>query len=131
MNGEFSLRAEVRRREGLTVRSVVQRQLWLMENQGLSKEKAYDVARKEFYALRHREDIERRIAVEEASMVGGYFGKTYMQVGMQLEDMQYERWKSWAADEIARLGALDADTPVQEETPIPEDMAPAQEAVAA
>lgn len=120
------------RGEGLTVRSVVQRQLWLMENQRLSKEKAYDIARKEFYALRHREDIERRIAVEEASMVGGYFGKTYMQVGMQLEDMQYERWKNWATDEIARLKSLDADTtgaaPV-EETPIPE-VAPAQDAVA-
>ncbi|KAK5656274.1 hypothetical protein OQA88_5037 [Cercophora sp. LCS_1] len=114
---------------------VVQRQLWLMENQGLTKEKAYDIARKEFYALRHREDIERRIAVEEASVVGGYFGKTYIQVGMQLEDMQYERWKSWATDEISRIQALDADTtgaaPVEEETPMPGDMAATPETVPA
>ncbi|KAK0634943.1 mitochondrial ribosomal protein S25-domain-containing protein [Bombardia bombarda] len=91
---------------------VVQRQLYLMENgnsetngKRLSKERAYDIVRKEFYKLRHQEDVERRIAVEEARMVGGYFGKSDVQVGMELEDKEYESWKHWASIEIARLDA--------------------------
>ncbi|KAL2135919.1 hypothetical protein VTI74DRAFT_6302 [Chaetomium olivicolor] len=85
--------------------SVVQRQLWLMEAKGLSKQRAYDVARKEFYKLRQQEEIERRIAVEEARMYGAYFGKTNLQVGMELEDAVYEQWKKWATEEIAKIEA--------------------------
>lgn len=76
-----------------------------MEAQGLSKQRAYDIARKEFYALRQQEEIERRIAVEEARMVGAYFGMNNLQVGMQLEDAMYEDWKKWATDQIAKLEA--------------------------
>jgi len=79
---------------------VVQRQLWLMENTKMSKEKAYDKARREFYKLRHQEEIEARIAVEEARMVGAYFGKSLLQVGVEIEDQQYENWKEWATKEI-------------------------------
>ena len=82
--------------------SVVQRQLWLMENQGMTKQEAYDKARHEFYKLRQLEQMERRIAVEEARMVGGYFGKDLLHVGMELEDQAYENWKKWATAEIAR-----------------------------
>ncbi len=69
----------------------------------ITKEEAYDQARKEFYALRQEEEIEARIAEEEARAVGGYFGKTRLHVGMELEDRQYERWKKWAETEIGRL----------------------------
>lgn len=68
----------------------------------MSKEGAYDQARKEFYLLRQREEIEQRIAVEEARMVGAYFGKSLIRVGMELEDKAYEKWKSWAADQIQK-----------------------------
>lgn len=76
-----------------------------MEAKGLSKQRAYDVARKEFYKLRQQEEIESRIAVEEARMYGGYFGKNNMQIGMGIEDEMYEKWKKWAAGEIAKLEA--------------------------
>lgn len=76
-----------------------------MENEGLSKAAAYDAARREFYALRQQEEIERRVAVEEARMYGGYFGQTDLQVGMAMEDAAYEAWKKWATDNIARLEA--------------------------
>ncbi|KAF2142375.1 uncharacterized protein K452DRAFT_358185 [Aplosporella prunicola CBS 121167] len=80
--------------------SVVQRQRWLMHNQGLSKASAYDQARKEFYRHRHMEDIERRIAHEEALHTGAYFSKSPLEVGMELEDKQFEEWKKWALKEV-------------------------------
>ena len=69
----------------------------------MSKQRAYDLARKEFYKLRQQEEIERRIAAEEARMYGAYFGKTNMQVGMELEDAMYNKWNKWATDQIAKL----------------------------
>ncbi|CAI4217190.1 unnamed protein product [Parascedosporium putredinis] len=92
---------------------VVQRQLWLMEN-GLPKDEAYDKARKEFYALRHEEEVERRIAKEEAQFVGAYFGKTRLEIGHEIEGKEFERWKVWAAAETERLRALRSgpETPV-------------------
>ncbi|GAP85542.1 putative 37S ribosomal protein rsm25 [Rosellinia necatrix] len=81
--------------------SVVQRQLWMMHNvEGMTREKAYDIVRREFYALRHAEDVERRIAKEEAMKVGAYFGKSALQVGMGLEDRQYEGWRKWATKQV-------------------------------
>ncbi|KAK6955438.1 mitochondrial ribosomal small subunit component [Daldinia eschscholtzii] len=83
---------------------VVQRQLWMMHNiPGITKEHAYDTVRKEFYALRQQEEVERRIAKEEAQMVGAYFGKSFLQVGMELEDQQYEQWKKWAGRQIEEV----------------------------
>ncbi|KAH0496186.1 hypothetical protein TgHK011_003563 [Trichoderma gracile] len=94
----------------LTGESVVQRQLWLMENDlvdgvKMSKRKAYDIVRREFYRLRQEEEVEKRIAVEEARYVGAYFGKTRLEVGMQLEDQEYENWKIWAGKETANREA--------------------------
>ncbi|KAG6040754.1 hypothetical protein E4U41_007194 [Claviceps citrina] len=80
----------------LTGECVVQRQLYLMKAEKMSRDKAYDTARREFYRLRQEEEIEKRVAVEEAKYVGGYFGKTRLDVGMQLEDQEFENWKVWA-----------------------------------
>jgi len=82
--------------------SVVQRQLWLMNHAGMSKQQAYDKARKEFYALRQEEDVGRRVAIEEARYVGAYFGKNQLQVGMEIEDQVYEQWKAWAQEEMVK-----------------------------
>lgn len=67
-----------------------------METQQLGKRKAYDQARQEFYRLRQAEEIEKRVALEEAKHVGAYFGKSRLDVGMQLENYEYENWKVWA-----------------------------------
>ncbi|KAK2625107.1 hypothetical protein QTJ16_005476 [Diplocarpon rosae] len=80
--------------------SVVQRQLWLVRNEGKSHIQAYDIARKEFYALRHEEEVERRVQREEALWTGAYFGKGVLEVGMELEDKSYEAWKAWALKEV-------------------------------
>ena len=77
-----------------------------MENvENMTKEQAYDIARKEFYDIRQQEDIQRRVAQEEARMVGGYFGKSRLQVSMELEDVTYEKWKKWAEGEALKLQA--------------------------
>lgn len=82
--------------------SVVQRQMWLMQHEGLDEAQAYDKARKEFYFYRHREDVERRVAKEEALATGAYFGKGPIEIGMELENQQWEDWKAWALKEIEK-----------------------------
>ncbi len=80
---------------------MIQRQTWLQENvPGISPATAYDQARKEFYKLRLQEDVQRRVAQEEALSTGAYFHKSTMEVGMELEDRQYEEWKAWAVKEV-------------------------------
>ena len=64
--------------------------------------KAYDQARKEFYQLRLQEDVERRVAKEEAQATGAYFGKSMLEIGMELEDKVFEEWKEWAANEVVQ-----------------------------
>jgi small subunit ribosomal protein S23 len=74
-----------------------------MNEGGLSKNEAYDIARKEFYALRHEEEVERQVAREEALWVGATFGKSPLEIGMELEDKIYEGWKQWAVEEIQAI----------------------------
>ena len=82
-------------------KSVVQRQMWLQDNvPSMSPAKAYDQARKEFYKLRLQEDVQRMVAQEEALATGAYFHKSTLEVGMELEDKQFEEWKAWAIKEI-------------------------------
>lgn len=81
--------------------SVVQRQLYLLHNvPDISENQAYDVARKEFYAHRLREEIERRIAVEEAEAVGADFGKGLNQKSLEIEDKMYEDWERWSKQSV-------------------------------
>ena len=65
----------------------------------MTKSAAYDIARREFYRLRLQEDIERRVAAEEAEATGANFGPTYLDIGMELENQQHEVWKTWARTE--------------------------------
>ncbi|KAM3435479.1 hypothetical protein NHJ13734_005515 [Beauveria thailandica] len=109
----------------LTGESVVQRQLYLMEVKNMSQNKAYDEARKEFYRLRQADEIERRVAVEEARHVGAYFGMTRGDVGMKLEDQEFENWKVWAGKETA---ARQAQAASEVETFDPNDALPDEDA---
>lgn len=91
----------------------------------MDRNQAYDIARKEFYALRHEEEVERRVAREEASWVGASFGKGALEVGMELEDKSYERWKEWAVKEVEAIARQRDATytgvgTVNEDEPVPE-----------
>ena len=77
-----------------------------MTHNALSPAAAYDLARKEFYRLRHSREIEARVAREEALSTGAFFGPGPNEIGMKLEDKEYEAWKAWAAKEIERMKQL-------------------------
>lgn len=61
------------------------------------------MARKEFYALRHEQEVERRVAKEEALWTGAYFGKSVLEVSDELENKTYEDWKTWAIKEVEAI----------------------------
>lgn len=77
--------------------------MWLMQNENMPETKAYDITRHEFYRHRQAEEIEKRIAVEEARHVGAYFGKSRIDVGHILENREFENWKIWAGKETEKL----------------------------
>lgn len=84
------------------VYSVVQRQAYLM-SVGHGVNAAYDIARKEFYRVRHANEVEARVAREEALSTGAFFGPGPNEVGEKLEDMAYEDWRQWAVKENSNL----------------------------
>lgn len=73
------------------------------QRQGLSKDEAYDQARKELYEIRHHNEIEARVAREEALSTGAYFGKTANDVGMALENKTFDQWKGWAHAQVTLM----------------------------
>jgi small subunit ribosomal protein S23 len=79
-----------------TAHSVVQRTLYMMEVEGRNSKDAYDLARKEFYRLRMKQDIERRIAREEAIAVGANFGLSYMEISLENEGKIIDQWRTEA-----------------------------------
>lgn len=92
-----------------------------MANKGWSKVDAYDAARKEFYDLRMEQDIERRVAEEEARAVGATFGMSYMEIGIELEGKALEAWKVKAHQLLTlkrgRAAAFSGGSADEEETP--------------
>ncbi|KAL2852845.1 37S ribosomal protein S25, mitochondrial [Aspergillus pseudoustus] len=111
--------------------SVVQRQLWLLNNvPDITKSAAYDIARQEFYRLRLQEDIERRVAAEEAEATGATFGPSALEWGMKFENEQFEAWKEWAKAEaqgLANRTSANALAAGISELPGTEDNAEAEE----
>lgn len=49
--------------------------------------------------MRLQEEVERRVAREEALSTGAYFGKSALEVGMDIEDKEWDKWKAWAEKE--------------------------------
>lgn len=70
---------------------------------GLSENAAYDKARREFYALRQREEIATRVQREESQIAGGYFAPTYLELGEKMEDKAYKQWVKWAVKNVEQI----------------------------
>ena len=71
-----------------------------------SPSQAYDIARKELYAHRHFQDIERRIAKEEALHSGAYFGPGPNAIAEPLENEKVDRWREWAAKRVSTFSNM-------------------------
>ena len=71
----------------------------------IPRNEAYDLARKEFYDLRHRQQLEQRIAYEEAMHVGAYFGQLRLDISMKIEDQVRSDWLAWADNELQSIEA--------------------------
>lgn len=85
----------------LSGENVVQRQLHLLENvPDMSVESAYDVARREFYHLRRREAVQRRVAKEEAEHMGAEPEEGVLQWGMRVENKWYNDWQEWSEGQV-------------------------------
>ena len=69
----------------------------------LSKAAAYDQARKELYQQRLYDEIEARIAREEALSTGAEFGMSTMDVGMQLENGTFDKFRTWAKEQVTLM----------------------------
>ena len=54
------------------------------------------------------EDTERRVAKEEALHNGAQFGPSVMEIGLHLEDKEYERWREWAGRETELMDQREA-----------------------
>lgn len=81
--------------------SVVQRQLWLMQNvPDMTKDQAYDLARREFYIIRRQEQIAARIAKEEAEHMGAQMERGPNEWSVAIEDKQYLTWEQWASSQV-------------------------------
>lgn len=101
---------------------MIQRQLWLLNNvPDMTKTAAYDIARREFYRLRLKEEIEQRVAAEEAEATGAMFGPRMLDVSMALEDKVYEDWKGWARTQAQVLDQKTAAFVGAPEVAIPSD----------
>lgn len=95
--------------------AVVQRQLHLLQTTpDITVSEAYDKARREFYAVRRRDEILRRVAAEEAQSTDAVFGKSLNQIGMQLENEQYNDWEEWSrkmvVEQAQRTAAFAGET---------------------
>lgn len=112
----------------LSGESVVQRQLWLLENvPDITLAQSYDIARKEFYALRRREETRDRIAAEEARHMGARFGMSYNEVSMKIEGAVYDDWEKWAREQLvlqmSRNAAFEGTTGMHIEQDVVEENA--------
>ena len=82
--------------------SVIQYQLHLIETYpNLSTSAAYDIARKEFYAVRLEQDIQKRVAAEEALSVGAIFDTPYFDIMFEREGQVLREWRNKASQDLA------------------------------
>lgn len=68
-----------------------------------AKDQAYDQARKEFYRQRHDDEVEVRVAREEAHATGAYFGLSQNEIGMQIENRTFDQWRTWAEGQVVLM----------------------------
>ena len=75
-------------------------------NSGVPSSHASTIALAEFARHQHYSETSLRVAREEALATGAFFGPGPLEIGMMLEDRQYDGWRQWAEKEIVALKQL-------------------------
>jgi small subunit ribosomal protein S23 len=107
----------------LSGESVVQRQLYLLATiTDITIPQSYDIARKEFYYLRRKEERRDRIAEEEARHNGAVFGPSLNKISLGVENAMYNDWEKYAREQnfeaSARISAMEGGVGVRGEEDI-------------
>ncbi|CAG8461883.1 11607_t:CDS:2 [Ambispora leptoticha] len=78
----------------VTGESVIQYQMYLMAHKGMSQRQAYAIACNEFYKIRAREEIEQRVAEEQAIAFGAVRKKSEVEKTMWKEYKEIRRTRN-------------------------------------
>ncbi|ODV95978.1 hypothetical protein PACTADRAFT_49403 [Pachysolen tannophilus NRRL Y-2460] len=106
----------------LSGESVVQRTLYILENENLSLLNAYDKARFEYYRVKIEQESEENISKEESAMYGAVFDKSLVEFGFNKEQEIIEKWKQDAEAATQLLEArFSSRTTAAEEESGPQD----------
>ncbi|EPX72792.1 ribosomal protein subunit Rsm25 [Schizosaccharomyces octosporus yFS286] len=79
-------------RKALSGENVVQRTMWLTQYKKMDVQSAYDEARQEFYKLRAKQEIQQRIAHDQAQALGAVFTKSDLELGHELDQAVLNDW---------------------------------------
>ncbi|KAG7821040.1 hypothetical protein KL942_000328 [Ogataea angusta] len=105
--------------------SVVQRTLYVMQNEKLNLVQAYEKAKYEYYRLKIEEETEMNVAREEHEMFGAVYDKTVVEQGFDKETEVIKKWKVRALEETqvleARLSNLSSDLGGEEDVQAPDE----------
>ncbi|ESW97298.1 hypothetical protein KL918_000905 [Ogataea parapolymorpha] len=105
--------------------SVVQRTLYLMQNEKLNLVQAYEKAKYEYYRLKIEEETEMNVTREEHEMFGAVYDKTIVEQGFDKETEVIKKWKVRALEETqvleARLSNMSSDLGGEEDLQAPDE----------
>ncbi|KAK5694956.1 mitochondrial ribosomal small subunit component [Elasticomyces elasticus] len=128
LDQEWDRTAESQAGRPINGEAVVQRTNYLLKHSsGHTHATASAQALSEFARLRHYQETTLRIAREEAQSTGAFFGAGPNEVGMKLEDVQYENWREWAGKQIEALRQLQGSAYTGNETETSESAGEARE----
>lgn len=85
--------------------SVVQRTLYLMDNENKPLLQAYEESKFEYYRLKIQDETEMNISREESEMFGAIYPSTYIEDGFAKESEVLEKWSSDAIKQNEILSA--------------------------
>lgn len=102
--------------------SVVQRALYLVNNDSKSLLEAYEQAKYEYYQLKIQQETETAVAREQGEMFGAVYAATHNSRGVAEEDRAIQEWKADAARHTEVLRAKRSDNGSASEAEAPEEL---------
>lgn len=85
--------------------SVVQRTIFLLDNENKTLLEAYEQAKFEYYRLKIQDEADMNISKEEGEMFGAVYPKTLIEEGFDKEAEVLQKWKQDAVEQTKILNA--------------------------